>query len=68
MLARQWVKLLASIDISTRAPWITLNEQHNMACTSTKLNCTGMQATGRGRRRCYSDSTREYLSNNTTVY
>jgi hypothetical protein len=22
------VKLLASVDISTRAPWITLNEQH----------------------------------------
>jgi hypothetical protein len=28
------VKLLTSVDISTRAPWITLNEQH-MACTST---------------------------------
>jgi hypothetical protein len=26
------VKLLASVDISTRAPWITLNEQHIMAC------------------------------------
>jgi hypothetical protein len=38
------VKLLASVDISTRDPWITLNEQHIMACTSTKLmNCTGMQ-------------------------
>jgi hypothetical protein len=36
------VKLLMSIDISTRAPWITLNDQHIMACTSTK-NCTGMQ-------------------------
>jgi hypothetical protein len=31
------VKLLASVDISTRAPWITLNEQHIMACTSTKI-------------------------------
>jgi hypothetical protein len=44
----QWwlrpIKLLASVDISTRAPRITLNEQHIMACTSTKLmNCTGMQ-------------------------
>jgi hypothetical protein len=28
---------LASIDISIRAPWITLNEQHIMACTSTEL-------------------------------
>jgi hypothetical protein len=38
------VKLLASVDISTHAPCITLNEQHIMACTSTKLmNCTGMQ-------------------------
>jgi hypothetical protein len=38
------VKLLASVDISTHAPWITLNEQHITACTSTKLmNCTGMQ-------------------------
>jgi hypothetical protein len=34
--------LLASVDISTRAPCIALNEQHVMACTSTK-NCTGMQ-------------------------
>jgi hypothetical protein len=25
------VKLLASIDISTRAPWITQNEQHFVA-------------------------------------
>jgi hypothetical protein len=25
------VKLLVSIDISTRAPWITQNEQHFMA-------------------------------------
>jgi hypothetical protein len=25
------LKLLASVDISTRAPWITLNEQHIMA-------------------------------------
>jgi hypothetical protein len=29
------VKLLASVDISTRARWITLNEQHITACTST---------------------------------
>jgi hypothetical protein len=29
--------MLASVDISTRAPWITLNEQHIMACTSTEL-------------------------------
>jgi predicted transcriptional regulator of viral defense system len=27
----------ASVDNSTRAPWITLNEQHIMACTSTTL-------------------------------
>jgi hypothetical protein len=25
------VKLLASVDISTRAPWITRNEQHFVA-------------------------------------
>jgi hypothetical protein len=25
------VKLLASVDISTRAPWITQNEQHFVA-------------------------------------
>jgi hypothetical protein len=31
------VKLLVSVDISTHAPWITLNEQHIMTCTSTKL-------------------------------
>jgi hypothetical protein len=31
----QGVKLLASVDISTRSPWITLTEQHIMACTST---------------------------------
>jgi hypothetical protein len=45
------VKLLVSVDISTRAPWIMLNEQHIMACTSTiqhkqlvtLQNCTGMQ-------------------------
>jgi hypothetical protein len=41
---KEGVKLLASIEISTRTPCITLNEQHIMACTSTKLmNCTGMQ-------------------------
>jgi hypothetical protein len=33
---RGGVKLLASIDISIRAPWIMLNEQHIMARTSTK--------------------------------
>jgi hypothetical protein len=44
------VKLLASVDISSRAPWNTLNEQHIMACTSTKLmNCTGMQISSRAR-------------------
>jgi hypothetical protein len=32
---RQGVKLLVSVDVSTRAPWIMLNEQHIMACTST---------------------------------
>jgi hypothetical protein len=32
--------LLMSVDISTRAPWITLNEQHIMTCTSK--NRTGM--------------------------
>jgi hypothetical protein len=31
-----------SIDISVCAPWIMLNEQHIMTCTSTK-NYTGMQ-------------------------
>jgi hypothetical protein len=31
------VKLLVSVDISTHAPWIMLNEQHIMACTSTRL-------------------------------
>jgi hypothetical protein len=31
------VKLLASVDISTRAPWIMLNEQHIMACTHCKI-------------------------------
>jgi hypothetical protein len=35
------VKLLASVDISTCAPWIMLNEQHIMACTSTKLIVLG---------------------------
>jgi hypothetical protein len=29
------IKLLPSVDISTRATWIMLNEQHSMACTST---------------------------------
>jgi hypothetical protein len=44
MLGIREVKLLASVDISTSAPWIMLNEQHIMSCTSTKLmNCTGMQ-------------------------
>jgi hypothetical protein len=58
------VKLLASIDISTRAPWITLNEQHIMACTSTKLmgckiphelDALKWKATGRRRRHSYYD-------------
>jgi hypothetical protein len=35
------VKLLASVDISTRDPWIALNEQHIMACTSTRLIVLG---------------------------
>jgi hypothetical protein len=30
-----YVELLAPVDISTCAPYITLNEQHVMACTST---------------------------------
>jgi hypothetical protein len=29
------VKLLAPVDISTHAPWITLDKQHIMACAST---------------------------------
>jgi hypothetical protein len=42
------------MTISTRAPWITLNEQHIMACTSTIVqhkqlvtlqNYTGMRVT-----------------------
>jgi hypothetical protein len=37
------VKLLASVDMFTRALWIMLNEQHIMACTSALQNCTGMQ-------------------------
>jgi hypothetical protein len=38
------VKLLESVDISTCAPWIMLNEQHITACTSTNLmDSTGMQ-------------------------
>jgi hypothetical protein len=28
MSLHRGVKLLASVDISTRAPWITQNEQH----------------------------------------
>jgi hypothetical protein len=32
------VKLLASIDISTRAPWITQNEQHSVTrCSNGRL-------------------------------
>jgi hypothetical protein len=31
------VELLTSVDISTRAPSIMLNEQHIMACTGTML-------------------------------
>jgi hypothetical protein len=38
MILMSWgVKLLVSIDISTHAPWIMLNEQHIMACTSTNI-------------------------------
>jgi hypothetical protein len=33
--------IFASVEISTRAPWITLNEQHIMACTSTMPNVLG---------------------------
>jgi hypothetical protein len=55
------VKLLASVDISTCAPWITLNEQHIMTCTSTELivleckiphdlDALKWKATGRRRR------------------
>jgi hypothetical protein len=55
------VKLLASVDISAHGPWIMLNEQHIMACTSTKhckivlgckipqeLDALKWKATGRG--------------------
>jgi hypothetical protein len=50
---------LASIDISACAPWITLNEQHIMACTklmivlgckiSHELDALKWKATGRRR-------------------
>jgi hypothetical protein len=30
-LEHRGIKLLASVDISTRAPWITQNEQHFVA-------------------------------------
>jgi hypothetical protein len=56
------VKLLASVDISAHAPWITLNEQHVMAFTSTmaivlgcriphELDALKWKAIGRRRRR-----------------
>jgi hypothetical protein len=56
------VKLLASVDISTRAPWITLNEHLIMACTSImpivlgckiphELHALKWKAIGRRRRR-----------------
>jgi hypothetical protein len=62
--------LLASVDISTRAPWIMLNEQHIMACTSTKLkivleckiphelDALKWKAIGRRRRREFDMETR----------
>jgi hypothetical protein len=40
-------KVARSVDISIRAPWITTNEEHIMACTNT--NCTGMQDFSRAR-------------------
>jgi hypothetical protein len=31
VLMKRWVKLLASVDIPTRAPWIAQSEQHFVA-------------------------------------